>query len=103
MAETTVLTEDQIERLLQEAETRLVAKANGQDGDGKSLTIPSKKEIITTEADKTTTTPLVAAKTVTKSKSEQLSVRVPQPRLSKKEFAQVRWPLTCHAQNPMLL
>jgi hypothetical protein len=90
MADTTVdLTDNQIEKLLQEAEARLSAKATGQDG--KSLTIPPKMEVVKTQGD---TAAMAATASAPADKKPELSVRVPAPKLSKKEFEQVHLSLS---------
>ncbi|KAI1501299.1 Fcf2 pre-rRNA processing-domain-containing protein [Biscogniauxia marginata] len=84
MADTAVaLSEEQIDQLLSEAEVRLSAKQ--QERHGKTLVAHSKPEVTTaTKTEATAPTPTAAASS---SKAENLSVRVPQPRRSKKEMA----------------
>ncbi|KAI1638897.1 Fcf2 pre-rRNA processing-domain-containing protein [Biscogniauxia mediterranea] len=90
MADTTVdLSEEQIDQLLKEAEVRLSAKQ--QEHHGNTVTAPSKAEVTKpppkakVTAPKSTTTAAAAA--VASSTTRDLSVRVPQPRRSKKEMA----------------
>ncbi|KAI0127896.1 putative rRNA-processing protein fcf2 [Xylariales sp. AK1849] len=77
------LNDEQIEKLLQEAEARLSAKANGRNGT--SLTIPSKMEVVKNIDDNATVFPIEHTKK--KISTEELSVRISHPRLSKQEYA----------------
>ncbi|KAI0381013.1 Fcf2-domain-containing protein [Hypomontagnella monticulosa] len=80
------LSDDQIEQLLKEAEIRLQAKHQGQDD--KAVIVPSKSEVAKTSsksvASKQNTKPLASSKDNTK--SEDLSVRIPEVRRSKAEM-----------------
>ncbi|KAI2471469.1 Fcf2-domain-containing protein [Annulohypoxylon bovei var. microspora] len=88
MADTTTmsdLSDDQIDQLLKEAEERLQAKCQGQDN--KAVTAPSKSDVVKTpklEASSLKPTTTLASKDNTK--SEGLSVRVPEARRSKQEM-----------------
>ncbi|KAI2639837.1 Fcf2-domain-containing protein [Hypomontagnella submonticulosa] len=81
------LSDDQIEQLLKEAETRLQEKHQGQDD--KTVTVPSKSEVVKVSSKSAASMP--NAKTLASSKdnakSEVLSVRIPEVRRSKKELA----------------
>ncbi|KXJ94394.1 Fcf2 pre-rRNA processing-domain-containing protein [Microdochium bolleyi] len=97
MADSTTadLSDDQIERLLQEAEVRLATKQQSQDE--KSLTKPASLEVAATAQSTTqsTTQQSLAAASLAPPKaqqSEELSVRVPELRKSKKEMAQTAKP-----------
>lgn len=88
MAETATaecLSDDQIEQLLREAEERLKAKHQGQDE--KAVAVPNKSDVVKASkpdfpAPKVAS--LVSSKD--KSKSEGLSVRVPEVRRPKQEM-----------------
>ncbi|KAI1847776.1 hypothetical protein JX265_009204 [Neoarthrinium moseri] len=80
------LTDGDVERLLKEAEARLSAKASSQNG--KSLTIPSNMEVKQAGTQPTPDATTAPAADDSKAKAEELSVRVPKPRLSNKEFVQ---------------
>lgn len=76
------LSEEQIEQLLSEAETRLSA----QGKDGKSLSKPSKADVAPADASKPDAVALKASQpTSTSEPKEKLSVRVPEVRRGKKE------------------
>ncbi|KAI1484251.1 Fcf2-domain-containing protein [Daldinia eschscholtzii] len=80
------LSDDQIEQLLREAEERLKSKHQGQDE--KAVAVPNKTDVVKTskaESSAPEAASLVSSKD--KSKSEELSVRVPEVRKSKKEMA----------------
>ncbi|KAI1144104.1 Fcf2-domain-containing protein [Hypoxylon sp. FL0543] len=88
MADTTTdsLSDDQIEQLLKEAEKRLQAKHQGQDGN--AVATPPKSEVV-----KASKSEVLTPKTTTSrsskaiAKAEDLSVRTPEVRKSKKEMA----------------
>ncbi|KAI5928714.1 Fcf2 pre-rRNA processing-domain-containing protein [Camillea tinctor] len=87
MADTTVdLSEEQIAELLEEAEVRLSEKQRERHGN--TVTAPSKVEV-TKASSKTSMTALAstAAAASPSSTTQNLSVRVPQPRRSKQEMA----------------
>ncbi|KAH9906442.1 Fcf2-domain-containing protein [Xylariomycetidae sp. FL2044] len=91
MADTAVdLSDDQIERLLQEAETRLLAKQQ-ESGAEKSLVATSQPEllkVVKPETTKSETATTAAASTASKPESGELSVRIPEPRKPKKDMIQ---------------
>ncbi|KAL7626683.1 dTDP-fucopyranose mutase [Parahypoxylon ruwenzoriense] len=81
------LSDEQIDQLLKEAEARLHAKQQ-EKNNGKAVTIPSKSDIA--KGPKTeVSTPNAATSASLKDNSnpEQLSVRIPEARRSKKEMA----------------
>ncbi|KAI1393848.1 Fcf2-domain-containing protein [Hypoxylon trugodes] len=90
MADTTTtndLSDDQIEQLLKEAELRLQAKH--QDQDGKAVTVPSKSDVAKVPESEAPKLKL-ANSTTSKGNantSGELSVRVPEVRRPKKEMA----------------
>ncbi|KAI0840637.1 Fcf2-domain-containing protein [Hypoxylon sp. FL0890] len=80
------LSDDQIEQLLKEAEERLQAKHRGQDGN--AVTIPSKSEVVKTSKPKASMPkPTTSGSSKDNAKAEDLSVRIPEVRKSKKEMA----------------
>ncbi|KAI6092504.1 Fcf2-domain-containing protein [Hypoxylon rubiginosum] len=85
IATSTSLSDDQIDQLLKEAEERL--QANQQNKNDKAVAIPSKSDIVKTSKPEVSV-PKATTSTSTKgnAKSEELSVRVPEIRRSKKEM-----------------
>ncbi|KAI1406620.1 Fcf2-domain-containing protein [Hypoxylon fuscum] len=89
MADTTTsasLSDDQIDQLLKDAELRLLAKQQGEISN--AVTVPSKSDIV--KAPKSEATKLKATTSASvkdNTKSEELSVRIPEARRSKKEMA----------------
>ncbi|KAI0145888.1 Fcf2-domain-containing protein [Hypoxylon sp. NC0597] len=88
MADITIdnLSDDQIEQLLKEAEERLQAKHQGQSGN--TVAIPSKSDVVKAPKPEA----LMPKATTSRSskdnaKVEELSVRIPEARKSKKEMA----------------
>ncbi|KAI1375959.1 Fcf2-domain-containing protein [Hypoxylon crocopeplum] len=80
------LSDDQIDQLLREAELRLQAKHQGQDG--KAVAAPSKSDVsksLKPDTSNPKATTLTSSKD--KLKSQDLSMRVPEVRRSKKEMA----------------
>ncbi|KAI1082355.1 Fcf2-domain-containing protein [Whalleya microplaca] len=78
------LSDEQIDQLLKEAESRLAAKQHGQHKD--ALIAPSKSDLVKapkTEASAQKATTMTSSST---GKAKELSVRVPEPRRSKKEM-----------------
>lgn len=88
MADTTTsasLSDDQIDQLLKDAELRLLAKQQGEISN--AVTVPSKSDIV--KAPKSEATKLKATTSASvkdNTKSEELSVRIPEARRSKKEM-----------------
>ncbi|KAI1417855.1 Fcf2-domain-containing protein [Hypoxylon sp. FL1857] len=80
------LSDDQIEQLLKEAEERLQAKRQGQDGN--AVVIPSKSDIVKApKPEASTPKASTSGSSKDNTKAEDLSVRIPEVRKSKKEMA----------------
>ncbi|KAI1212313.1 Fcf2-domain-containing protein [Annulohypoxylon truncatum] len=82
---TTDLTDDQIEQLLMEAEVRLQAKCQGQDS--KAISAPPKSAVAKISKPEGSLLKPATLASKDSAKSEELSVRVPEPRRSKQEMA----------------
>ncbi|KAI1100012.1 Fcf2-domain-containing protein [Jackrogersella minutella] len=79
------LSDDQIDQLLKEAETRLQAKCQGQDD--KAIAAPSKSDVVKNLKPETAKKSTALPPSKINSKSEELSVRIPEARRPKKEMA----------------
>ncbi|KAI1777665.1 Fcf2-domain-containing protein [Hypoxylon cercidicola] len=88
MADTAIstsLSDDQIDQLLKEAEVRLQAKQQSQNE--KAVAVPSKSDIVkASKPEVSAPKAATSASTKDNSKSEELSVRVPEIRRSRKEM-----------------
>lgn len=86
IAPSTTLSDDQIDQLLKEAEVRLQAKQQSQN-DKAVVAVPSKSDIVKVSKPEVSA-PKATTSTSTKdnAKSEELSIRVPESRRSKKEM-----------------
>ncbi|KAI0395338.1 Fcf2-domain-containing protein [Xylariaceae sp. FL0594] len=82
------LSDAQIDELLNQAESRLLAKQKAQQDKGSVASIPDKRDVAKTNAPAKTNDPTTSVPIASANKSgAELSVRVPQARKSKKEMA----------------
>jgi len=87
MADTEVqLSDAQIDKLLNQAESRLLAKQQEQQNKSTVASISAKKDIVKSNTPAKTDATASAPITSANKQGAELSVRVPQPRKSKKEM-----------------